>query len=763
MMDVKFIELLMLHPLVFDAFVDAWATAMDAKQAAMDPDADGMDPEWDDLMAPNADAIEPEWDPEVGCEEWAGLLGNEEWRTAALGDELVRFLRHLGESGFGWMPATGKVMVERQAAKPDERKCDPCTALVREFLDGYRALYNSLSPTTGTDPVIRLAYAEEQIDLFALYDPSTAEMVCSITDVEQLYSRLRAIIAKEGLRAACDTFRKEGTPALAILHEARANHYLVALLKLATKKEGVMSVINSLCDIGGCGLSEIAQIYESDAKLAAALDLDYEKHIRDSLHPINRLRWADDPAEIPCQTEREVRLATGETIHVPGWLPKEVEELWSRRESMLSIGPENIRTMLEVLAMHASSAEVRARNGFPTFSDWFLSELEKRPRLLLKFYERELPERMAAFATIIGGGDAMCLAKCHAALVADSEYSVLLLGESGTGKELFARAIHENSARKGKAFVAVNCAAIPDELFEAEMFGAVKGAGSGTSAREGLFRKANGGTIFLDEIGECQLAHQTKLLRAIQPLPDSGPCQLCIRAVGAEEDAEINVRVIAGTNRNLLERAREKLFRSDLYYRLATVILKLPPLRDRGDSDLRRLTGFLWGRINKELAELAELAGARSNYQAKRLDESAYARIMEHSWPGNVRELKNVLRQAAVMSLGSVVVRGNIDAAIAEIPEHSKTGVFNQGWDPDSGLDLDKQTILHADKFIRAAVEDALGKSANVNQASKLLGLSRENLTKKIKRLNIEVPDEKKPKPRPRRKPKSNPPADRSS
>jgi two-component system, NtrC family, response regulator GlrR len=217
------------------------------------------------------------------------------------------------------------------------------------------------------------------------------------------------------------------------------------------------------------------------------------------------------------------------------------------------------------------------------------------------------------------------------AQVADSDATILLFGETGTGKEVMARVIHINSRRNKGPFVALNCAAIPESLFESELFGHVKGAfTSAHGAKRGLFQMANGGTLFLDEIGDMPLSMQVKLLRAVQERE--------VREVGSETSVKVDVRIIAATNRDLGEAVKNGTFRNDLYYRLSVVPLFIPPLRERRDDIPLLAQHFL------------TLSAKRANKEVKGFTPAALHRLLINSWPGNVRELENAVEKAVVMS-----------------------------------------------------------------------------------------------------------------
>ena len=215
--------------------------------------------------------------------------------------------------------------------------------------------------------------------------------------------------------------------------------------------------------------------------------------------------------------------------------------------------------------------------------------------------------------------------------VADSDATILLFGETGTGKEVFARVIHSNSRRNKGPFIALNCAAIPEALFESELFGHVRGAfTSAHGAKRGLFQCANGGTLFLDEIGEMPLSMQVKLLRAVQERE--------VREVGSELSTKIDVRIIAATNKDLGEAVKNGSFRTDLYYRINVVPLFIPPLRDRRDDIPLLAQHFLTA------------SAKRANKDLRGFTPAALNRLLTHPWPGNVRELENVIEKASVMT-----------------------------------------------------------------------------------------------------------------
>ena len=218
---------------------------------------------------------------------------------------------------------------------------------------------------------------------------------------------------------------------------------------------------------------------------------------------------------------------------------------------------------------------------------------------------------------------------------------MLIQGESGTGKELVARAVHEESVRSDKPYLVVNCGGIPAELMESEFFGHAAGAYTGArKARAGLFQQAEGGTLMLDEIGEMPLALQAKLLRALQ---DGN-----VRPVGSDHEIQLDVRVIAATNRNLAECVEQGSFREDLFYRLETFNLQVPPLRERSD-DIHYLADFFLARFN-----------ARQQRELKGFSDAALQALLHYAFPGNVRELQNAVERAATFSQGAFIELQNL-------------------------------------------------------------------------------------------------------
>jgi len=284
--------------------------------------------------------------------------------------------------------------------------------------------------------------------------------------------------------------------------------------------------------------------------------------------------------------------------------------------------------------------------------------------------------------------------------VAGSDATVLIRGESGTGKELIAEAIHEKSERAEKRFVTINCAAVPENLLESELFGYEKGAFTGAAQRKtGLFEVADGGTIFLDEIGDMPLSLQAKLLRVLQNRQ--------IVRVGGTEPVHVNVRVIAATHQDLEELIRQGQFRSDLFYRINIFPVNLPPLRDRKE-DIPALIQYFLGEDKRH-----SLTPAARNL------------MMEYDWPGNIRELQNVLERAAIIADGAIDVQHLPDL---QSQKSSVPGLFDI---PDEGIDLEEVEK----NLIRAALRKADG---NKTRAAQLLSVTRRKLYSMMERFGIQ-------------------------
>jgi two-component system nitrogen regulation response regulator GlnG len=314
--------------------------------------------------------------------------------------------------------------------------------------------------------------------------------------------------------------------------------------------------------------------------------------------------------------------------------------------------------------------------------------------------------------------------------VADQNVIVLINGESGTGKELVARAIYQHSSRADKPFLAINCAAIPENLLESELFGHEKGAFTGADRRRiGKFEQCNGGTMFLDEIGDMPLATQGKILRLLQDQK--------FERVGGNETIQTDVRVIAATNRDLKAFSERGKFRPDLYYRLSVFTIRLPPLRERGD-DLPLLVNYYLRRFNRELGrEVREVA------------PETMERLNSYSWQGNIRELQSVLKQALLHATGTVLIPAFLPefTSAHNATENAHDDASNEGWPAfndfiherlragSTGLNAEAQ--LEVDRVLLPAVLEFT--DANQFQAAKILGLSRQTLRQRLRNIGRSV------------------------
>lgn len=298
--------------------------------------------------------------------------------------------------------------------------------------------------------------------------------------------------------------------------------------------------------------------------------------------------------------------------------------------------------------------------------------------------------------------------------VAPTSATVLIEGESGTGKELVARAIHDESSRARRPFVALNCSALPPHLVESELFGHAKGAFTGADRdRKGLFEAADGGTLFLDEIGDMGIAAQAKLLRAIE--------QREVLPVGSTRPIAIDVRILAATNRDLLEQVKERAFREDLLYRLRVVTIPIPPLRERTADIIPLAVNFMTAFAERDRRPLPQLSDA------------ARAALLRHAWPGNVRELRNAIERA-------LVVAGHDLLDVADLPEEIG-GTRSRTSAADAALANVPYAVARnraVERFSREMLVAALQRhDFNISETARALGLHRQSLQKMIRRLGI--------------------------
>ncbi len=374
--------------------------------------------------------------------------------------------------------------------------------------------------------------------------------------------------------------------------------------------------------------------------------------------------------------------------------------------------------------------EIREAKMPPDLFAGIVPDLIRDRDIAFQHLATKSPAELEGFQGIVGVSSAIRLAVGRAQRAAFWDVPVLLLGESGAGKDVFAQAIHAASRRKSGPFEPINCAAIPKDLLEAELFGHVKGAFTGADKdRPGAFARADGGTLFLDEIGECEPMLQSKLLRVLQPPPGKGPCHCEFRPVGGSKTIVSDVRIVAATNQNLQKSVKANRFREDLYYRLAVITLRLPPLRDRR-SDIPLLADHFLAGINKDYV--------KQERDHKRISASAMEFVKRYSWPGNIRQLRNALLQAAVMANGETIERRDITAAIGDFLDDSDLNVLEQPL--GDGFNLEEHLNSIRRHYLRRAMEEARG---NKTRAARLLSIDHyQTLDARMKRLKVELPEQ---------------------
>ncbi len=410
-------------------------------------------------------------------------------------------------------------------------------------------------------------------------------------------------------------------------------------------------------------------------------------------------RWdrSDPSDEINRNVDNRIGYRTDSLVAVPmidsRGKAMGVFEVINHRQGKFS--EEDQRDLVE-LARHASAALANTQR--------FTRLVETRDRLTQDAINQ---------VQLIGESPQMQELKATIARVGDTDLAVLLLGENGTGKEVVSRQIHYQSKRRHEPFIAVNCAAITETLLESELFGHEKGAFTDAhDTRVGKFELASGGTLFLDEIGDMSMAGQGKLLRVLE--------EKVVVRVGGSTPINVQVRVIAATNQNLVELVRAKKFREDLYFRLTVVTLNLPPLRDRRE-DIIVLADFFMSMFCQKIGR------PKPDWSA-----SAQKRLLAHDWPGNVRELRNIVERLAYLTTGSVIDDSQVDFVRSPRLEKSDSSSF------DTSLTLAEATDQFQSKFIEEHIR-AAGK--NITQAAENLGLQRSNLYRKMKLLGMKPPE----------------------
>jgi len=378
----------------------------------------------------------------------------------------------------------------------------------------------------------------------------------------------------------------------------------------------------------------------------------------------------------------------------------------------------------ETIVMTGYGSVARAIEATKAGAFWFLEKpfdyevlqpliakaLERRDLMAeTETMRRQLSTRTEYF-NIIGASKQMQMIYETIESVAKSDANVLIVGESGTGKELIANAIHYNSLRAKKAFIKVNCAALPKELIESELFGHTKGAFTGAHAdKDGLIQHAAGGSLLLDEIAEMPVELQPKLLRVLQ--------ERSYRKIGSERTYAVDFRLITSTNRPPADAIRDGMLRDDLFYRISTITIHVPPLRERTE-DIQLLAEHFF-----------KLYARKYQRPINGISQAAYQRLFAHQWPGNVRELQNVLERAVLLAKTNKIEPVDLPFENGSMPEKSATG---GGWDVPANMTLEDIEKLVIEKTLQRT-------GGNKQAAANLLGIYRPRLYSKIRKYKIDV------------------------
>jgi DNA-binding NtrC family response regulator len=352
----------------------------------------------------------------------------------------------------------------------------------------------------------------------------------------------------------------------------------------------------------------------------------------------------------------------------------------------------------------------------PLSTEKLLVTVENALRLTRLEEENQELRRHLGKHELVWSGAAMERVMAQVERVAPSETRVAILGDTGTGKELIARAIHEKSHRREGPFITLNCAAVPAELIESELFGHEKGAFTGAAARHlGKFEQAEGGTLFLDEIGDMPLAMQAKLLRVLE----EGE----IERVGGDKPVRVNVRVLVATHRQLDEMVRQNAFRSDLFHRIYVFPLRLPPLRERLE-DLPVLA-----------AHFARLVAAQNGWKEKQFDAEAIGELNRYLWPGNIRELRNVVERLAIIAAGDTVTAEDVRMVLpAAASASSASSAASSGTLAERAESFEREVLL----------AELRRHNFHMTNVARVLGLERSHLYKKCQQLGIDLQSLKK-------------------
>jgi len=452
------------------------------------------------------------------------------------------------------------------------------------------------------------------------------------------------------------------------------------------------------------------------------LIVDDEKGQRDILNLILK-KEGYDVVDVPGVREALAQLEKREFELIMTDLKMQGQGGMELLETVLAGDPQQCIIMMTAHGSVDSAVEAMRKGAFdylekPLERDDLLLTLRRAfERISLVRENRVLQKRIDSIKTIPnmqGEHPKMKEVFRVVAKIAPSNSTILIVGESGTGKELIARAIHEGSPRHDKPFMAINCAAIPDTLIESELFGHEKGSFTGANAREiGIFEAAEGGTVFLDEIGEMNVSMQAKLLRAIQEKE--------IRRVGGKVNIPLDVRIVSATNKELEQEIKKGAFREDLFYRLNVIRINLPPLRERG-SDIKTLAEFFLEKYSKEAG--VTLDG---------ISKAALKLLMNYSWPGNVRQLESVIERSVLMAESNYIEPEDLPAEITAVGLLAGGIPFDL---PPEGIafeELEKGLIIKA----MERADWVIGKAAP------LLGMSYKTLQYRLDKFAIERPEKR--------------------
>jgi two-component system response regulator PilR (NtrC family) len=373
-------------------------------------------------------------------------------------------------------------------------------------------------------------------------------------------------------------------------------------------------------------------------------------------------------------------------------------------------------TAVEALRLGAADYVHKSPNAANEVRLRVRKELERRQLQRENVLLKRALKTTHQFSNIIGHSDAMLAVFQMIETIAPTNSTVLITGESGTGKELAARAIHFNSPRKERPFVAVNCGALPETLLDSELFGHMRGAFTGADTnKKGLLEVADKGTIFLDEIGEMSPLVQVKLLRVLQ--------ERRFRRLGGTEEVEADIRIITATNRDLAKMVAEGQFREDLFYRINVIPIRLPPLRERGD-DVALLADHFVAHF-----------GAQMGKPITGISRAAAAALQAYAWPGNIRELENAMERAVALERTPSILLESLPEAIREMPASAvAAGPAENGNFPAGGIDLEQ----HVQHIEREYIAEALRRAGGVKvKAAELLGMSFRSFRYYMKKYNL--------------------------